>query len=72
MSDDPAGRVGGPEHAQPAAPPAALADPRVDHALEGLAELDDIDVSHHAVRYDDIHRSLTSALEDADVDETEQ
>jgi hypothetical protein len=44
-------------------------DPRVEQALSAMSELDELDVADHAARYDQIHRALAGALEDAPADE---
>jgi hypothetical protein len=54
---------------EPERPDESAPDPRLEQALSRLGELDDLDVAEHAGRYDEIHRTLAGALEDAPADE---
>jgi len=47
-------------------------DPRVDDAVARLQELDERPVSEHAEVFDDIHRQLRDALEEAAVEPAEE
>ena len=49
---------------RPPAPIEATGDPRVDAALERLAELDGAPVSEHVEVFTDVHARLTGALAD--------
>jgi hypothetical protein len=51
---------------------AGFGDPRVDDAVARLQELSDRPVGEHAEVFDDIHRRLRDALEEAAVEPAEE
>lgn len=49
--------------AAPARPPVeSVGHPLVDEALDGLRDLDDLDVTQHAARFDQVHGVLRDVL----------
>lgn len=53
---------------QPVAPAAGTGDPRIDAAVDRLADLDRMPVREHAQRYDEVHAALQDTLYSLDED----
>jgi len=61
--------AGPPFDGENAATASTTGDPRVDHALAQLPEVDDVDIAQHGATYDEIHRTLAAVLDEAPLDE---
>jgi hypothetical protein len=61
-----------PDQGAPSPDDAGFGDPRVDDAVSRLQELTERPVGEHADVYDDIHRRLRAAMEEADAEPADE